>query len=183
MSTSFETVIQGQPNDPEHLNQFISPINTLETKMAALELGNGRPFVGCSLHEESTATTSVTANTWTLAELWAASENPQGLWSGSAPGRMTMERGGRYLLSASIALTTSTAGLVDVEFRVNGTAPSSKSRASAQVATGGVLRIDLTRILTLSAEDYVEVWFRAVNSGYALNMSAEWWFHAIYLGD
>lgn len=181
--TDFEIVILDQPTDPEHINQYADPVNTLETKMAALELGNGRPFVGCSLHEESTATTSVTANTWTLAALWTASENPQGLWSGIEPGRMTMERGGRYLLSASIALTTSTAGLVDCEFRVNGTAPANKSRASAQIASGGVLRIDLTRILTLAAEDYVEVWFRAVNSGYALNMSAEWWFHAIYLGD
>lgn len=181
--TVFEQVVQGQPSDPEHLNQFILPINTLESEMDALQAGNGRPFVGASLNEASTATTSITANTWTLANLWAAAENPQGLWSDVEPGRITIDRAGKWLLTASIAVTTSTAGLVDVEFRVNGTAPANKSRASAQIASGGVLRIDLTRILTLAAEDYVEVWFRSVNSGYSLNMSAEWWFHSIYLGD
>jgi hypothetical protein len=171
-----ELVGAGHPSKSDTINRLALVQHTNEGIHKA-------PTPRCRLYRDGVQ--AIADTTWTAVAWPAASEyeDTDGLHGSTNTSRVTVNKAGLWLVSGIVSFTANATGWRGLEIMVNG-APVVIGPTLPAVSAGTHARLSFSQVLSLAANDYVEI-FVYQSSGGSLDLLGEatgMKFTVIYLG-
>ena len=100
--------------------------------------------------------------------------NSSGIANGTPASRIVFDEAGEYMVNLSVEISSSSSSTVNFSFwlRINGTDAAFSTMRSALHQNGAVLVLSRSSILTVSADDYLELMWAVDNTSGSLKATA-----------